>query len=299
MNSQRDVLPMSQIATVRLAALSVSFVDELDIALSEIADQRAAQILRMRLGIETGSPLTLRQIGSTLGVSHERVRQLEMKAYHRLRRAINATPEGSSIAEALTLIVGHGDEGWEDRTIQLAAMLLPDAAARPARRTIMALLARAPSMREQTRVAGYDRDTSWAALQRDSIANYRSPSAQPSLAADDTGHSIQGHANSSELSAYDAVRQRFGVEISSGPRRFERPGWFYTGPTMTDCPRCGAVLEGFRAPHRAKFAFYSHYWALACIECENLWSPSEIGYQSGALYNSSEHLPEDRSGADS
>ncbi len=47
--------------------------------------QREAQVLAMRFGIGFGSEHTLGQIGERLGVSRERIRQLEMRALRKLR----------------------------------------------------------------------------------------------------------------------------------------------------------------------------------------------------------------------
>lgn len=46
---------------------------------------REAEILRMHYGLRSDTPMTLDQIGMTLGVSRERVRQLEVKALGKLR----------------------------------------------------------------------------------------------------------------------------------------------------------------------------------------------------------------------
>jgi len=53
---------------------------------------READIVRMRFAIGAiESPMTLREIGRELGISRERVRQLEHKALDRLRRALGPT----------------------------------------------------------------------------------------------------------------------------------------------------------------------------------------------------------------
>ncbi|MEV5408814.1 sigma-70 family RNA polymerase sigma factor [Thermopolyspora sp. NPDC052614] len=46
---------------------------------------REAQILRWRFGLDSGYPCTLQQVGDRLGLTRERVRQLECKALSRLR----------------------------------------------------------------------------------------------------------------------------------------------------------------------------------------------------------------------
>lgn len=47
-------------------------------------DPREAEVLRLRFGIDVEAPLTLREIGERLGVSRERVRQLETRALRKL-----------------------------------------------------------------------------------------------------------------------------------------------------------------------------------------------------------------------
>lgn len=63
------------------------------IALTEALDQilgqllpREAQILRLRFGLEGGQPQTLEQVGQAMGLSRERIRQIERQALRRLRQ---------------------------------------------------------------------------------------------------------------------------------------------------------------------------------------------------------------------
>ena len=57
-------------------------------------DPREAEVLRLRFGIDTEAPLTLREIGDKLGVSRERIRQIETRALRKLsdRIAENGPP---------------------------------------------------------------------------------------------------------------------------------------------------------------------------------------------------------------
>nr|MBN1228294.1 sigma-70 family RNA polymerase sigma factor [Anaerolineae bacterium] len=47
---------------------------------------REAQILRLRFGLEDGMPQTLEQVGERMGLSRERIRQIERQALRRLRQ---------------------------------------------------------------------------------------------------------------------------------------------------------------------------------------------------------------------
>ena len=49
-------------------------------------DDRAASIIRMRFGLEGGEPMTLKEIGSILGLTRERVRQIQVQGLAKMRR---------------------------------------------------------------------------------------------------------------------------------------------------------------------------------------------------------------------
>ncbi|MCY3718811.1 MAG: sigma-70 family RNA polymerase sigma factor [Anaerolineaceae bacterium] len=60
--------------------------EQLDEALDRLPE-REAQILRLRYGLEDGRVYTLEEVGQTIGVTRERVRQLEAQALNRLRQS--------------------------------------------------------------------------------------------------------------------------------------------------------------------------------------------------------------------
>ena len=62
-------------------------------------DSRAATILRLRFGIDGTNPMTLKDIGKTIGLTRERVRQIEREALKCINEAIR-NQEGEVRASA-------------------------------------------------------------------------------------------------------------------------------------------------------------------------------------------------------
>jgi RNA polymerase primary sigma factor len=58
--------------------------------LLDTVDARASKILKLRYGLEGGGPLTLKQIGERIGLTRERVRQIEHETLRRLRDSMMA-----------------------------------------------------------------------------------------------------------------------------------------------------------------------------------------------------------------
>jgi RNA polymerase primary sigma factor len=64
---------------------TIALTETLDHILNELMP-REAQILRLRFGLENGIPQTLEQVGDVMGLSRERIRQIERQAIRRLRQ---------------------------------------------------------------------------------------------------------------------------------------------------------------------------------------------------------------------
>lgn len=56
-------------------------------------DPREAEVLKLRYGIDVEAPLTLREIGERLGVSRERIRQIETRALRKLSDRMASHPD--------------------------------------------------------------------------------------------------------------------------------------------------------------------------------------------------------------
>ncbi len=55
----------------------------------EILNPREQKIIRMRFGLDDGTPRTLEEVGQEFGVTRERIRQIEAKALQKLREDPN------------------------------------------------------------------------------------------------------------------------------------------------------------------------------------------------------------------
>jgi len=58
--------------------------EQLDSVLQTL-NQREKSVLELRFGITDGSPHTLEEVGQEIGVTRERIRQIETKAIRKLR----------------------------------------------------------------------------------------------------------------------------------------------------------------------------------------------------------------------
>ncbi len=58
--------------------------------LLDAIDQREATILRMRYGLDGHEPLTLKEIGHQIGLTRERVRQIEIEALRKLQQRLSS-----------------------------------------------------------------------------------------------------------------------------------------------------------------------------------------------------------------
>lgn len=80
-----ELIADKQVRPPAEAAVQLVLRDELEKVMEKLTD-RERVVLRLRFGMENGRPHTLEEIGDELGVSRERVRQIEKEALAKLRR---------------------------------------------------------------------------------------------------------------------------------------------------------------------------------------------------------------------
>jgi RNA polymerase primary sigma factor len=81
---EQDTIPSAEIELIRS-----SFNEQIAVLVGEL-EEKEREVIRMRFGLDGEEPRTLQEIGEALGLSRERIRQIEAKAKEKLRRSRRA-----------------------------------------------------------------------------------------------------------------------------------------------------------------------------------------------------------------
>ena len=84
-----DTLEQDTIPSVELEMIRSSFEERIQVMVGEL-EEKEREVIRMRFGLDGEEPRTLQEIGEALGLSRERIRQIESKAKEKLRRSREA-----------------------------------------------------------------------------------------------------------------------------------------------------------------------------------------------------------------
>jgi RNA polymerase primary sigma factor len=81
-----DVLEQGSVPSAELELIRSSFEEQVRAMVSQL-DEKEREVIRLRFGLDGEEPRTLQEIGESLGLSRERIRQIESKAKEKLRRS--------------------------------------------------------------------------------------------------------------------------------------------------------------------------------------------------------------------
>jgi RNA polymerase primary sigma factor len=84
-----DTLEQDTIPSVELEMIRSSFEQQIRAMVQEL-EEKERDVIKMRFGLDGEEPKTLQEIGEALGLSRERIRQIESKAKEKLRRSNRA-----------------------------------------------------------------------------------------------------------------------------------------------------------------------------------------------------------------
>jgi RNA polymerase primary sigma factor len=84
-----DTLEQESVPSAELELIKTSFEEQIRALVAEL-EEKEADVIRMRFGLDGEEPRTLQEIGEALGLSRERIRQIESKAKEKLRRSQRA-----------------------------------------------------------------------------------------------------------------------------------------------------------------------------------------------------------------
>ncbi len=81
-----DTLEQDSVPGVELELMKSTFARHVQ-SMVDALDEKEREVLRLRFGLDGDEPRTLQEIGDALGLSRERIRQIESKAKEKLRRS--------------------------------------------------------------------------------------------------------------------------------------------------------------------------------------------------------------------